>query len=45
MTSEVARSSRFKGAAFPDDPMELFLDFEGVWAPSRGQIHVVCVSY
>lgn len=45
MTSEVARSSRFEGTAFSGDPIDLLWDFAGVWATSREQIHVVCVSY
>ncbi len=34
MTSEVAGSCRFEGTAFPNDPTDLFLDFEGVWVCS-----------
>lgn len=45
MTSEVARSCRFEGTAVPGDLIDLFLDFAGLWATSRGQIHLVCVSY
>lgn len=44
VTSEVARSSRFEGTAFPDDPSAFSWIFKGVWASSQGQTHVVCVS-